>query len=204
MLGMPVQWQVLKALKVGRKESDLYSLRKFKRGKDVEDSLIALLQKQPQFILETQKELEYRNTVGLLDILVSGDVFDFDKSHPVPVEVKSVTNAAFKWINKTKEPYSHHKLQAGFYAVAMGLPKFSILYVASDDLRITHFIMDTKSVKKEIDEIITEFDGYIKRKEIPLFVATEKWQSNPEYNSYPKWTDMNDEELAVEAKRLFL
>ena len=90
MLGLPLQWQVLKVLGVPGREFDDYTLRKFQRGKDVESWLMKFLR-----AAEKQKFVEYRNCVGYVDALV--DTSGWEQNHGViPLDVKSVANMKFK------------------------------------------------------------------------------------------------------------
>ena len=110
---------------------------------------------------------------------------------------------AFKWMLKDAQAKRGHKLQAGLYALAHNLPKFSVLYVASDDYRVLHLVYDTDSVKDEIDSIINLFNETMALKIIPKFEAIEKWQSNIMYNNYPEWVKLTEIQLRKRAKDLF-
>src|SRR3990167_3054863 len=104
-LGFPVQWQLLNYFKVLPAKFDAFTLKKFQRGKDVENRIIDWIEPQ-----EKQKEVEYRGVVGFVDAILDG----------VPLEIKSTTNLAFKYIQKGGIKRGH-KLQAEFYALALGL-----------------------------------------------------------------------------------
>lgn len=196
MLGQPYQWMVLKHLGIPV-QFDNYTLRKFERGRNVEQWLIDRYQNGT---VEKQKLVEYKGCIGYLDIL--GKVNPL-KSDLLPIEVKSVSNAKYKRILKQNEPDRSHKLQAGFYGLALGLPEFSIVYIATDDYRITHYVFETKEVKDEIDQIIDTYNSYIERKEIPEFEAIERWHADEKYNSYANWMLMEHKELQERAKQLF-
>ena len=84
MLGQPLQWQILKTIGVPPKPFDEYTLRKFKRGKDIENWFIGEI--SPNF---KQPFVEYRSTIGYVDLnLVQDESFDF-KLGEMPHEVKS-------------------------------------------------------------------------------------------------------------------
>lgn len=196
-LGNPTQWQILSALKVKSKNFDDYTLGKFKRGNEVEDFIVDILKDE---IYNTQVECSYKDCVGLLDIELFGNKWG---TSYLPVEVKSVTNMAFKWLLKDAQAKQGHKLQAGIYALSLNLPKYSVLYVASDDYRPLHLIYDTADIKDEIDLIIASFNAIWKNKEIPVFESIEKWQEKEMYNSYPEWSKLTEYQLKIQAKDLF-
>lgn len=197
MLGSPLQWQILKHLNVEQRPIDAYTLRKFKRGVDIE----AWLQKHIPGLIDDQKFVEYRQTVGYIDALVDTESYNYPVGI-IPHEIKSVTNAKYKWITSRGVPDDGHILQAGLYALAIGSDHFAIDYIASDDLRLTSFLLETKDYKERIDNIIDEYQEQLKKKEIPVFVPLQKWQANKIYNNYPSWSDLNQEEIKEKAKRL--
>lgn len=189
MLGQPLQWQILKCLGVPQKEFDEYTLRKFLRGKQVEEWLI----KEMEDIVDTQVFVEYRDTVGYIDAMVKTDKWNF-KNGSIPFEIKSVSNMKYKRILKQQADRGH-KLQAGMYAVASDSKKFGIGYVATDDYRIQCYIYDTDDVRNDIDKIITRFQDQLATGLVPVFAPEEKWQANPEYNNYPEWSNLSQEEI---------
>jgi hypothetical protein len=201
MLGEPIQWMVLKYLGVPTKGFDSYTLRKFKRGRDVEDFVIKELEFERNTVLASQKLVEYRDVVGYLDCLAFGTEFDC-KIEKLPIEIKSVTNADFKWITKGMEAKRGHILQAGLYGLALSLPYFSVLYVASDDYRTLHFIYETNSVVKEINEIIDKYNQCLQYEVIPDFEG-EGWQKSEKYNKYPEFMNLTGPELSAKAQELF-
>lgn len=188
ILGNPTQWQVLKTLGVGKKEVDDYTLRKFARGKAVEDWLVA---KVPHLV-QAQAPVEYLGVVGLVDALVdtnSGYDFNFGL---VPHEIKSVTNAKFKRITKTHEADPWHKLQAGLYALALGSSHYCIDYAASDDLRVLSFVYPVAEVADEIHSIIDAYKDCMQRRYVPVFVPRYPWQATKTYNHYPEWSELTE------------
>ncbi len=96
-LGSPLQHQILSALKVESKVVDNYTLGKFKRGQEVETFIVKMLEKDTY---NTQVECNYRDCVGFLDVELYGEKWN---TTYLPLEVKSVTNAAFKWLWKGKK-----------------------------------------------------------------------------------------------------
>ena len=114
-----------------------------------------------------------------------------------------ITNMKFKWLLKDAQSSRGHKLQSGLYSLALNLPKFSVLYVASDDYRTLHLVYDTKDIKDEVDTVIDVFNKTWKLKKIPIFEVIEKWQSNLMYNSFPDWVNHKETKLNEIAKRLF-
>lgn len=193
-LGMPLQWQVLKSLGVGSRVIDEYVLRKFFRGKQIETWMIS---EMPN-VLGTQKKVEYRNVVGIIDAVVdtsTGYQFNFGT---IPHEVKSVSNAKFKRIEKRKSADMPHVYQAGLYALAEGSKFFAIDYVASDDLRVLTFVMAMDArLQGEIDHLIDQYDDCIKKEVVPIFVEKETWQAHPTYQQFPEWQYLKDKEIKI-------
>mgnify|MGYP001593112720 CR=1 FL=1 len=188
MLGQPLQWQILKIMGIPSKPFDEYTLRKFVRGKDIENWL---LERMPD-VVGKQKFVEYRNCVGYVDALADTKDWDFADGI-IPAEIKSVSNLKYKKILKQGADRSH-KLQAGFYAICEGLPHYAVIYVASDDLRVSTYVYETADVKDEIDGIITRFDEK-RLKGVPVFVPEEDWQKKAMYNNFPEWAELNQEEV---------
>lgn len=194
-LGWPLQWQILDIFGVPGKEPDDYTKRKFIRGKQVEDWVIDFL----PGLLVKQNEVEYMGVVGKIDGLIySGGI-------SVPVEIKSVTNRAYKHI-LTEGPHKSHALQACLYALAKGSPTAYLVYIASDDLRTTSFLLNTEMYKEEIDMIIKTFDSartetikHLQDHDVPddflVFVAKEPWQEKKDYQMYPDWVDLKGKKL---------
>ena len=200
-LGDTVQWQVLKYLGVVQEPFDEYTLRKFKRGKDIEEWLVKEL-----IILGIvrgeQEKVEYMGCIGFLDVMVDTKDWDFNKGI-IPLEVKSVTNFKFKRIVKESSPQKGHILQNCYYALGKEKEWFAIAYVASDDLRVQTYVLEVKDFKKEVEQSITTFQETIMAETIPVFEAKEKWQENKQYSRYPDWQELTKEELAKRSKELF-
>lgn len=197
MLGLPLQWQVLKIIGVPGRELDDYTLRKFQRGKEVENWLMVFLP-----AAEKQKFVEYRNCVGYVDALV--DTSKWEQDHgTIPLEVKSVANMKFKRVEGENGADRGHKLQACFYALALNLPKFGVCYIAADDLRVKVFIYETSEIAPEVERIISVFEEQMKKKVVPVFEAAETWNSNLKYCNYPLWIGLSEAELAEKSKELF-
>lgn len=175
-LGWPLQWQMLHHMRIQPKSFDEFTLRKFQRGKDVENRIIEWLKPEKK-----QVECEYRGVVGYCDMVLE-----------YPVEIKSVTNMAFRYIQKEGGKASH-KLQGELYAKALGFPKYAIGYVASDDYRVLCYEYE---VKDEVDSVITAYEDQVKKGFVPIFEAKEKWQGMLEYNSYPEWMKLTEKEIA--------
>jgi len=200
-LGNPTQWQILKTLAVKTTEHDEYTLRKFQRGKDVEDRIIELLDP-----IKKQEPVEYRDVVGFADAFMNTSDWDFPCGI-IPVEVKSVTNAKFKRIVGSSRIQGSgaqrgHKLQGALYALARGCSHFTILYVASDDYRTIAYTFKTEDFKEEIDSIIDKYNYHKEKGIIPIFEPMEDWQSNEKYNPYPEWMGLTEEEIKQLQKNL--
>lgn len=196
-LGYPLQWQVLHSLGVEGKEADDYTLAKFRRGEEVENFIVKTLEKSKDIeVLDIQREEKYKDCVGLLDIFIKY------KGKYLPVEVKSVTNMAFKWIVKENTPKLGHTLQSTLYGLSEETEYTSVLYVASDDYRTLHFIFKTEEHREQVESIIENYNKAMKAKQIPIFKAIEKWQENHTYNMFPKFTYLTEKDLLA-YKHLF-
>lgn len=183
-LGWPLQWQMLHFYKIPQKPIDEYTLRKFQRGKDVEERIMKWLAPSPD---KMQVEVDYRGVKGFCDVLME-----------YPIEVKSVTNRAFPY--KQKEGTSRgHRLQGELYAKALGYDKFGVAYVASDDYRVLCF---EELVSDETDDVIDRYEAQLEFGTVPVFVAEEKWQSMPEYCAYPEWMKLSEQEIAAKLNSL--
>lgn len=176
-LGWPLQHQMLHYYKVPQEPVDEYTLRKFQRGKDVEDRIVDWVNPDAK-----QVPVEYRGVVGVVDMVIDG----------LPYEVKSVTNMAFKHIQKDGVKLGH-KLQAMHYAKALGKDTFHVCYVASDDYRT---LCIEESVTDEVDNVIDQYEEQVETGIVPVFIVREAWQANIKYNSYPAWMGLNEEEIA--------
>lgn len=190
MLGNPIQWNILKMVGVPAKEIDEYTLRKFKRGKDIEEWLISHMKS----VVDSQKPVSYRGWIGFIDALVDTKDYEFQFGI-IPHEIKSVTNMAFKYITKEAEAKMGHKLQGGFYALGEKSTHFAIDYVASDDLRVHSFVYPTEEIKPEIDKRIDENEGALHSGTVPGFEPREGWQKMVEYNNYPDWVNLTPEQI---------
>ena len=202
MLGYPLQWQILKSIKAPRKPFDGYTLRKFLRGVTIEDWLA----ENTPGLVDQQVFCEYRDTVGYLDLLVDHKDYEFtpEKDPLVPHEVKSAVGMKFMYIEKAGKPDDGHLLQGAFYALALGYKHFAIDYVSADDLRILSYILEIKDYEERINNIIDLYQKTKKTGKVPTFEAIVPWQKNKQYNSYPEWADLTEEEIEAKVKRLGL
>lgn len=177
-LGWPLQWMMLHHSKVPQKALDEYTLRKFQRGKDVEERIMQWLAPTKE---QMQVPVSYRGVVGFADVVLE-----------YPIEVKSVTNMAFKY--KQKEgPSRSHRLQAELYAKALNFDLFGVAYVASDDYRVLCF---EEKVTNEVDIVIDTYEAQKALQTVPAFVPMEKWQAMKEYNPYLEWMGLSATEIA--------
>lgn len=179
-LGWPKQWMLLNYFKVPAEQPDEYTLRKFQRGSDVEARIVEWVNPKRK-----QEAVVYRGVVGVADMVLD-----------CPVEVKSVTNMAFKHIQKDG-PKRGHSLQGELYAKALGFDHYWLTYVASDDYRILTFEMD---VTDETDKVIDQYEAQVALDLVPTFEPEEKWQELPKYNNYPEWMKLSEEEIAEKLK----
>ena len=199
-LGWPVQWQILNYLGDTSKEFDEYTLRKFERGHQVEEWIVGHMD-----AVETQKAVEYLGCVGFVDAVIDSKDWDFKKGL-IPHEVKSVTNMKYKRIVKEGQADHQHKLQATLYALGMGASHYAIDYVASDDFRISTFIYDVNDTAREVENVIKLYDKTIKEGIVPAFAPYNdklKWQANKDYNNYPDWIELTQEECMQKLKTEF-
>ncbi|HBC58490.1 MAG TPA: hypothetical protein DCZ03_15130 [Gammaproteobacteria bacterium] len=176
-LGWPLQWQMLHHFKVPQKEIDEYTLRKFQRGKDVEERVMKWLAPKPE---DMQVDAQYRGVVGFIDVIME-----------YPIEVKSVTNMAFKYIQKSGPKFGH-MMQGELYAKAKGFNKYGVAYVASDDYRVLCYELD---VSGEVDKIIDDYEAQVKIGKVPLFDPREKWHSIQDYNPYAEWQKLDEKQI---------
>lgn len=183
-LGWPLQWQILHFLKVQPPPLDEFTLRKFQRGHDVEDRIVGWLEPQEE---QKQVECTYRGVIGYLDLVLQ-----------YPIEIKSVTNRAFQYIQK-EGTRNGHRLQAECYAKALGFKTFGVAYVASDDYRVLCFEHD---VTDDVDKVIDEYEEQLRKKEVPLFKPREVWQSDSKYSTYPDWMKLNREQIDAKLQEL--
>jgi hypothetical protein len=196
MLGDPLQWQILKILGVEQRELEEYVIRKFLRGKQVEDWVVS----QIPDIVATQKFVEYKNCVGYIDCLARTEKWDW-KNGIIPIEVKSVANSKFKRI-MGQGPDKNHILQAGLYALAEKIEHFAVLYVASDDYRVKVYIYKTEDYRQEIDGIIDRFYKQLASGEVPVFEPNQAWQKSLKYSKFPSWQTLTPEEIKVKLSKL--
>lgn len=200
ILGAPLQEQVLHILNIPQKELDSYVLRKFIRGHHVE----AWAMTQIPGVVDDQAELTYRGASGHIDALVDMSKWEDKELQDlgvIPHEIKSITNAAFKYLNKTKTAKWGHKLQAGMYALATNSDHYMIHYIASDDYRIFSMLYETKEIAADIDQIISEVADTLKSGIVPVFEARETWQDNPLYQKYPTWVGLTQEECMAKLEK---
>lgn len=192
-LNYPTQHQVLHVIGVPSDPLGEYTVRKFKRGNHVEDWVRGYM----PGIVGKEKFVEYRNVVGFADAVVDMRDWNLDiVQETIPHEIKSVSNANFKWILKDgfKEG---HAMQGALYALALGTKWFAIDYVATDDYRVETFLIETAEFQKKVDESIDVFDACIKSKTVPVFEAKEAWQANVKYNSYSEWVSLTPTEIEI-------
>lgn len=186
-LSKPLLEQVLKIIGVPPAPFDDYALRLFERGNQVEEWAVSIIKPD-----DTQTEVEYRNTVGLVDAIVDG----------TPYEVKSVKSSQWKWLQTEGARWSH-RLQAGLYALALNKPGFKVIYICADDFRTMEFDEKVTGIKPDIDNIIDEVNTQLKSGVLPAFEAREAWQKNQKYSSYPDWMHLDPEMAMEKLKRTY-
>jgi len=192
ILGWAEQWVMLKLMGVKGEEFDALTLRKFKRGRQVEDWLRSEIK---DTIVEEERFVEYQNCVGYVDAIVNTENWNFP-SGIIPLEIKSVGLSKFFRIKKAGAQYSH-KLQATLYGLAEGTDEYAIAYVDTDNLMTQVYVYPTSEYKDVIEAKLERLQGYVDRKEVPVFKAEEAWQSNPKYNSYSDWMELSADEIKI-------
>jgi hypothetical protein len=188
-LGDPIQWQMLHAIGVPGDAFDGFTLCKFKRGRHVED----FIRKNMPGIINKEKFVEYRNVVGYVDALVDMKDWNMDIG-VIPHEIKSTTNAAFKWI-KRDGAKEGHLMQGTLYALALGSDYVAVDYVASDDYRVESFLHKTTEAQEAVEKAIDEFNRYKEMAIVPVFEPKQKWQENIKYNSYSQWAELTQGQI---------
>ena len=182
-LGKPLLEQVLKVIGVPTKPVDDYVLRLFARGKQVEDWLLSIIEATDQ-----QKEVEWKNTVGLVDGHLDG-----------PLEVKSVKNSNLKWIKKSGAK-EDHELQLTLYLLAENKTKGQIIYVSAEDFQTYTYDLSVEKRSKQVEDVIDEVYGQISKGTLPAFEARQDWHDKPtyiQYSNYPEWLSL-EPSLAME------
>lgn len=201
-LGKPLLEQILYVIGVPKKPIEDYALGLFRRGENVEETIIDLLSPN-----KTQVEVEYRNVVGFVDAIRNN----------MPYEVKSVKNSQMQYLdpNNTKQrrgndglepiydgPKYAHVLQATLYGLALKTDYITVLYVAADDLRTLPHVIETKTMAGEVERIIDEFNAQLKLKTLPKWEAREDWQEKyPQYSDYPDWISLDPETAMQKLKQ---
>jgi hypothetical protein len=193
-LGLPLQWQILKVIGVPSDDLQEYTIRKFLRGNHIEDWLV----KNMVGVEDTQIFVDYHGVIGYLDVLVDMSEWNLPDLGVLPHEIKSVSNAKFRFIKE--EPDKHHVLQATLYALALDKEKFCIDYVATDDYRVETYLLETKDYKAEVDSLINKFNKVLSEKIVPAFEPTASWQENDKYNSYLEFKELSPVEIDMKLK----
>lgn len=206
MLYQPLRFQVLKTIGAPRKPLDPYVLGKFKRGNDVEDWLVDMIN-QTGVLKETQKQVEYKGVVGYADGVIDTDQME-SKKGVIPLEIKSVTNAKLRQIKKTGIDY-HYKLQATLYALAMGTDHYGLCVISAEDLQPSFNIFQTSELKHEVHEIIEKYnkamEAWEKDRVLPVFKPNPKvaWTANLQYSMFePEWATESDTWAIAKLKAL--
>jgi len=195
-LGYPIQWQVLKVIGVPGREIDDYALRMFDRGNDVEDKAIEWLNEHTE-VKGTQVEINYPGVFGYIDAMVDGKIWGLGE---IPVEVKSVKNAKFKRIATSGGPDRGHLLQATIYGIATKKDNFAILYVSADDYRTMCFVGNTDDHKGEVLTTVGKVQACLDNGFVPTFEAVETWNTNPQYNHYMEWVNLDRGQIEAKLK----
>jgi hypothetical protein len=196
MLYQPLRFQVLKTLGAPRRPMEAYVLGKFQRGDEVEKT-VAKVAGDLGILIEQQMFVEYRGAVGYVDMVVDTGKAEF-KHGVMPWEVKSVTNAKLKRIEKTEVDY-HYQLQACFYAMALKSEYYGVVVASGEDNRMTTYVEPARKLKEDVDKAIDAYEEAMKawktNMTLPPFEPNPKvaWTSNPAYAMYePFWFETDD------------
>jgi len=201
----PSRTWLLKYLKIPKKQLDPFTLRKFARGRSVEDWYTDKLEKAG-VLVNKQVAVEYRGCKGFADVIIKHDDLDF-KLGEVPHEVKSITNAHFRRIIKTGDiNYSYH-LQACLYALGLGTDHYGLDIIASDDMREMVTLYETKLMKKAVNQLISEhqvvIENWLNDRTVPNWQVREKWQDIPMYMNYDeKWARFTQSQFIKEVEAI--
>lgn len=196
MMGKPVLWCVLKLIGIGNKDYDAFTLRKFARGNQAEDWFVNALARSEPFRYATQMKVSYRDGVGYVDL---AEKLDYVRPH----EIKSVTNMKYKRLVKgfvrkgiaATGPDIHHILQAAYYGLALNSPDFVIHYVASDDLRVTSYELETAEYRARIDSHIDRIEACLQSGVLPEFEPIADWQNVKTYWDFPEFYGLTAREI---------
>lgn len=206
MLYQPLRFQIMKNIGVPRKPMDPYVLGKFQRGNDVEDWFAGHLGNLG-FLIERQKEVNYRNVIGFADSVVDSNMM-YCKKGTLPLEIKSVTNAKLKYYDKGDVDH-HYKLQGCLYAMGMETPYYGIAVISAEDYRVKIYVFETAELKSEVDQIITDYDNAMElwktEKKLPAFAPNPKvpWTSNLLYAPFTEdWINLSDEDMVKRLEEL--
>lgn len=207
-LYQPLRFQLLKFLGVPRRPIDAYALGKFKRGNDVEEWYVGMLDKMG-VLVEAQKEVKYRDAIGFVDAVVDSDQLTFNGGI-MPHEVKSVTNAKLRRIGKQGVDH-HYKLQACFYAMALNSDFYAVDILSAEDLRPTIYVFETNELRQEIDDLIGKYHEALLKwntlKAIPECNCHPKvpWTINPNYAMYDEfWMTASQKEILKQLESMEL
>jgi hypothetical protein len=195
-LGDPLQHQILHTIGVPKDTVDGYTLCKFARGEHVEEWLVSRM----PGVVDKQRLLEYKDTIGYADTVIDMREWNMPEIGTIPHEIKSTTNAGFKWIVKDGAKRSH-LLQGALYALAMGTEHFAIDYVASDDYRVEPFLYEVSDYREDVDSIIERFNLQLRSGIVPEFKAEEVWQEKLEYNSYSAFMRLSEKEIVKKLEK---
>jgi len=204
LLGKPLLERVLHIIGVPGKPHDDYTLGLFRRGDMVETDMLHLLEPD-----ETQVRVEYQNTIGYIDAMKGGVIY----------EVKSVKNSQVQYLDpnnpktrkgadgKMSKVYNGvkrgHALQGGLYALALNKPSFVIIYASADDLQLLPHVIETGEVQGMIEHAIKETYDQLESHELPEWKSIEPWQENSQYSGYPDWMTLSPTEAMSKLENLY-
>ena len=198
----PTRWQLLYTLGIPTVEKDAYTLGVFDKGDEVEAKFIEYLKKFDLLAdvnlpkVHNQYKVTYRGAIGLVDSIINTDKFDDVKIGIIPNEIKSVTSYKLKRIKQNAEIDWHYKLQAGFYALALGTPYYGLTIISKEHDFPRMHILETKRIRKDIETIIDKYQqakqDWEQYRKLPPLEADKRveWILNPKYRPFEeRWDD---------------
>jgi len=196
-LGQPIQWQVLRILGVPQKQIDDYTLGVFRRGNSTENDIIEEFE-GIGIVKGKQLKIDWNGMFGYID-----SVMDLTRIglKELPIEIKSIKNAKWARIVKEGKPDNSNALQASVYALATKESVGVVLYVSAEDYRVMLFFVNPSDYLERIKETVQTIQNCIKNGFVPRFEARESWQALTQYNNYPEWSQLSEEEIIAKLKK---
>jgi hypothetical protein len=198
-LGQPTQWQVLRILGVPQKQVDDYTLGVFRRGRSTEDDVIEEFE-GIGIVKSKQTKIEWNGMFGYVDVVMDLTCIGLRE---LPIEIKSVKNAKWARIVKSGKPDESNAIQASCYALARKESIGIVMYVSAEDYRVMIFAINPSDYLEKINNTVQEVQNCLKHGFVPRFEPKESWQALTQYNNYPEWSQLSEEEIEYKLKKEF-